>query len=141
MVIADKTAVMALNSDARDAIWWCVVKEDTRKSRQITCKPFAERLFAMMGWENDYRYRFQGMRIRYYDDEMYLFDLSADERFAPQKRDENGRRIVSAPMLPENWSENYGLSVEEHDMSTKVDFLDGFVTASEVEENAPTPEE
>ena len=73
--------------------------------------------------------------------EMYLFDLSADERFVPQKRDENGQRIVSAPMLPENWSENYGLSVEEHDMSTKVDFFDGFVTASEVEENAPIPEE
>lgn len=136
-----KLLVRRCDSGARDAIRWCVVKEDTRKSRQITCKPFAERLFAMMGWENDYRYRFQGMRIRYYDDEMYLFDLSADERFAPQKRDENGKRILSAPMLPENWSGNYGLSVEEHDMSTKVDFLDGFVTASEVEKNAPAPEE
>jgi hypothetical protein len=35
------------------------------------------------------------------------------------------------------------MSVEEHDMSTKVDFLDGFLTASEVteEESAPVPEE
>jgi hypothetical protein len=90
-----------------------------------------------------YYYRFQGMRIRYYQDEMYLFDLSADERFAPMKKDENGKRIVTAPVLPEHWNDSYGMSVEEHDMSTKVDFLDGFLTASEVteEESAPVPEE
>lgn len=130
-----KLLVRRCDSGARDAIRWCVIKDETRKSRQITCKPFAERLFAMMGWEPDYRYRFQGMRIRYFDDEMYLFDLSADERFAPQKRDENGKRIVSAPLLPENWNGSYGMSVEEHDMSTQVNFLDGYFTASEVEEN------
>ena len=32
----------------------------------------------MMGWDAEYRYRFQGMRIRYFQDEMYLFDLNAD---------------------------------------------------------------
>ena len=73
---------------------------------------------------------------------MYLFDLSADERFAPMKKDENGKRIVSAPVLPEHWNGSYGMSVEEHDMSTKVDFLDGFLTASEVtEEETPASEE
>jgi hypothetical protein len=74
------------------------------------------------------------MRIRYLEDEMYMFDLSADERFAPMKKDENGKRIVSAPELPEKWGGSYGMSVEEHDMSTKVDFLDGFVTPSAVTE-------
>ena len=119
-----KLIVRRCDSGARDAIRWCVVRDETRKSRQITCKPFAERLYAMMGWKPEYRYRFQGMRIRYYDDEMYLFDLGADERFAPAKKDENGKRIISAPMLPENWNGSYGLPVEEHDMSTQIDFLD-----------------
>lgn len=135
-----KLLVRRCDSGARDAIRWCVIKDEVRKSRQITCKPFAERLFAMMGWEADYRYRFQGMRIRYFDDEMYLFDLSADERFAPQKRDENGKRIVSAPVLPEHWNGSYGMSVEEHDMSTQVNFLDGYFTASEVTDTAEEQE-
>ena len=136
-----KLIVRPCDTGARDAIRWCVVKEDGRKSRQITCKPFAERLFSMMGWDADYRYRFQGMRIRYLEDQMYLFDLSADERFAPVKKDENGKRIVSAPVLPEHWNDSYGLSVEEHDMSTKVDFLDGFLTASEVTEEESEPDQ
>ena len=129
-----KLIVRRCDSGARDAIRWCVVKGEARKSRQITCKLFAERIFAMMAWESDYRYRFQGMRIRYFDDEMYLFDLSADERFAPMKKDANGKRIISAPVLPENWNGSYGMSVEEHDISTQVNFLDGFYTESEVEE-------
>lgn len=138
-----KLIVRRCECGARDAIRWCIDKPNVRKSRQITCKPFAERLFAMMGWEPDYRYRFQGMRIRYYGDEMYLFDLSADERFAPQKKDENGKRIVTAPVLPEHWNGSYGLTVEEHDMSTQVNFLDGYITSSEVEETDPAqaPEE
>ena len=70
---------------------------------------------------------------------MYLFDLGADERFAPAKKDENGKRIISAPVLPENWNGSYGLSVEEHDMSTQVDFLDNYRTVSDVEEE-PVPE-
>lgn len=135
-----KLIVRCCDSGARDAIRWCVVRDEARKSRQITCKPFAERLYAMMGWEQDYRYRFQGMRIRYYEDEMYLFDLSADERFAPVKKDENGKRITSVPTLPENWNGSYGMSVEEHDMSTQVNFLDGYMTASETEEGESTPE-
>ena len=138
-----KLIVRPCEIGARDAIRWCVVKGADRKSRQITCKPFAERLYSMMGWEAEFRYRFQGMRIKYYQDEMYLFDLSADERFAPMKKDENGKRIVSAPVLPEHWSGSYGLSVEEHDMSTKLDFLDGFLMPSDVtkEETAAEPEE
>ena len=135
-----KLIVRRCDSGARDAIRWCVVRDETRKSRQITCKPFAERLYAMMGWEPEYRYRFQGMRIRYYDDKMYLFDLGADERFAPAKKDENGKRIISAPVLPENWNGSYGLSVEEHDMSTQVDFLDNYRMVSDVEEET-VPEE
>ena len=130
-----KLIVRPCDSGARDAIRWCVVKEEDRKSRQITCKPFAERLFSMMGWDEEYRYRFQGMRIRYFEDEMYLFDLNADERFAPMKKDENGKRIVTAPSLPENWNDSYGLSVEEHDMSTQVNFLDGYMTPSEEAES------
>lgn len=136
-----KLIVRRCDSGARDAIRWCVVRDETRKSRQITCKPFAERLYAMMGWEPEYRYRFQGMRIRYYDDEMYLFDLGADERFAPAKKDENGKRIISTPVLPENWNGSYGLSVEEHDMSTQVDFLDNYRTFSDVEDDASAQDE
>jgi len=67
-----KLIVRPCEIGARDAIRWCVVKGTDRKSRQITCKPFAERLFSMMDWDAEFRYRFQGMRIKYYQDEKAL---------------------------------------------------------------------
>ena len=52
-----KMIIRPCDEGARDAIRWCVLKADKRKSRQITCKIFAERLYEMMGWDPIYRYR------------------------------------------------------------------------------------
>ena len=125
-----KLIIRPCDIGARDAIRWCVVKEDKRKSRQITCKIFAERLYEMMGWDTLYRYRLQGMKIHYNGEAMYLFDLTSTECFLPQKRDENGKLSCSDAILPADWSKSFGMDVEAHDMSTKVDFLDGYMTTS-----------
>ena len=125
-----KLIIRPCDIGARDAIRWCVVKEDKRKSRQITCRIFAERLYEMMGWDTLYRYRLQGMKIHYNGEAMYLFDLTSTECFLPQKRDENGKLSCSDAILPADWSKSFGMDVEAHDMSTKVDFLDGYMTTS-----------
>lgn len=125
-----KLIIRPCDIGARDAIRWCVVKADKRKSRQITCKIFAERLFDMMGWDTMYRYRLQGMKIHYRGESMYLFDLTSNECFLPQKRDENGKLPRADAILPADWSKSFGMDVETHDMSTKVDFLDGYMTTS-----------
>lgn len=125
-----KLIIRPCDIGARDAIRWCVVKEDKRKSRQITCKIFAERLYEMMGWDTLYRYRLQGMKIHYNGEAMYLFDLTSTECFLPQKRDENGKLSPADAILPAEWSKSFGMDIESHDMSTKVDFLDGYMTTS-----------
>lgn len=128
--IEKKMVIRPCDAGARDAIRWCIVKADKRKSRQITCKIFAERLYAMMGWDMMYRYRFQGSKIHYCGEELYLFDLTSDECFLPQKRDENGKLSRAEAILPSDWQNSFGMDVEAHDMSTKVDFLDGYITTS-----------
>lgn len=127
-----KLIIRPCDIGARDAVRWCTVKADKRKSRQITCKIFAKRLYEMMGWDTIYRYRLQGMKIRYHGEQMYLFDLSATECFLPQTRDGNGRRKASDAIMPEHWNKDFGMNVEEHDMSTKVDFLDGYITTEDM---------
>lgn len=121
-----KLIIRTCEIGARDAIRWCTVKDDKRKSRQITCKIFAERLYEMMNWDPIYRYKLQGMKIHYHGEEMYLFDLSANECFLPQKK-KNGKVIQSKPILPDSWQNSFGMYVEEHQKSTQVDFLDGYI--------------
>ena len=109
--------IRAVSEGARDAIRWCIVKGDKRKSREITCKPFTKKLYEMMNWDPMYRYKMQGMKITCEGEDMYLFDLKAVECFIPQHRDPVTGKIPRAEVrLPDGWAgNNYGMSVEEHE--------------------------
>ena len=123
-----KLAIRPCDEGARDAVRWCVVKGDKRKSRQIICQPFTTKLYDLMGWNTLYRYKLQGMRINYQGESMYLFDLSAKEAFLPQSRDPvTGKIKRPKPILPGEWLESFGLSVEEHTASTNINLAEGFM--------------
>lgn len=124
-----KLAIRPCDEGARDAVRWCMVKGDKRKSREITCKLFTTKLYALMGWEQIYRYKLQGMKINYQGESLYLFDLSGPEAFLPQSRDpETGKRKRSEPILPDEWMNSFGLNVEDHTISTQIDLTEGFVS-------------
>lgn len=125
-----KLAIRPCEEGARDAVRWCVVRGDKRKSREITCKPFTAKLYALMGWEAVYRYKLQGMRISYQGEALYLFDLSEKEAFLPQTRDpETGKIKRAEAILDTAWLDNFGLSVDEHTASTQINLMDGFVSS------------
>lgn len=88
-----KLAIRPCDEGARDAVRWCIVKGDKRKSREITCRPFTTKLYELMGWETIYRYKLQGMRINYNGESLYLFDLCSKEAFLPQSRDPETGKI------------------------------------------------
>ena len=124
-----KLAIRPCDEGARDAVRWCVVRGDKRKSREITCRPFTTKLYELMGWETMYRYKLQGMRINYQGESLYLFDLCSKETFLPQSRDpETGKIKYPKPILPREWMETFGMSVDEHIASTKINLTEGFVT-------------
>lgn len=123
-----KLAIRPCDEGARDAVRWCVVRGDKRKSREITCRPFTEKLYELMGWEEIYRYKLQGMRISYQGENLYLFDLGAKEAFLPQTRDpETGKLRRSKAVLDEAWLDSFGMSVEEHTASTQINLEEGFI--------------
>ena len=104
---AEKLVIRPCSEGARDAIRWCVTRDDKRKSRQITCGLFTAKLYDMMGWEALYRYKLQGTRINYQGEQLYVFDLTSTEAFLPQVKetDENGtvKRKKAVPMYPADW--------------------------------------
>lgn len=130
-----KLAIRPCDEGARDAVRWCVVRGDKRKSREITCRPFTTKIYELMGWEQIYRYKLQGMKINYKGECLYLFDLSAKEAFLPQSRDpETGKIKRPKPILPSEWLESFGMSVEEHAASTQINLSDGFLSPDTAED-------
>lgn len=127
---AEKLVIRPCNEGARDAIRWCVTRDDKRKSRQITCGLFTAKLYDMMGWEALYRYKLQGTRINYQGEQLYVFDLTSTEAFLPQVKetDENGtvKRKKAVPMYPADWRDSFGIPVQEHTASMQINLLDGY---------------
>jgi len=133
--IAEKLVIRPCDEGARDAIRWCVTRDDKRKSRQITCGLFTAKLYDMMGWEAVYRYKLQGTRINYQGEQLYVFDLTSTEAFLPQTKEvgEDGKpkRKRAAPMYPANWRDSFGLPVMDHTSSTQINLLEGYEMVDE----------
>lgn len=135
---AEKLVIRPCSEGARDAIRWCVTRNDKRKSREITCKLFTAKLYDMMGWESLYRYKLQGTQISYQGEQLYVFDLTSTEIFLPQVKEideTTGKPKRHAPraVYPADWRDSFGLPVQEHTASTQIDLMQGYSYANTVQ--------
>ena len=111
----------------RDSIRWCTAKTDKRKSRQITCPDFTMKLYNLMGWARDHRFRLQGTQIPYKNEQIFIFDLDAKEEYECSGMTKKGRRQFNKRSLPEEWKGSFGMSVEEHEAFMNIDLENGYV--------------
>ena len=128
----EKLVIRPCEEGARDAIRWCIVRDEKRKSRQITCGLFTAKLYEMMGWEALYRYKLQGTRINYKGEHLYVFDLTSTEIFLPVVKDPDNPKAKakrSAAVYPADWRDSFGIPVQEHTESTNIDLMEGFAFA------------
>ena len=139
--VTEKLVIRPCEEGARDAIRWCIAKDDKRKSRQITCGLFTAKLYEMMGWEALYRYKLQGTRINYRGEQLYVFDLTSTEIFLPTMKDPDNpkaRARRSSAVYPADWRDSFGIPVQEHSDSVQVDLMEGFSFADMGAQNMGT---
>ena len=48
--------------------------------------------------------------------------------FAVHLHEATGKRKASSAEFPKGWESGFGMDVEEHNMSTQVNFLDGYIS-------------
>lgn len=108
--------------DAPDSLRWAKGGGEKEVSnRDLICKLFAAKVFDLMGWDKRYRYKMMGKPAVYNDEVLFLFKLTDFELFV-----NSGKRKGS--YLPGNWRDYFGVPVEEHESSYKIDLADGYIT-------------
>lgn len=107
--------------DAPDSLRWARSggkKELT--NRDLICKIFAAKVFDLMGWDRQYRYKMMGKPAICDGEMLYLFKLTDFELFINSKK--------SKSYLPGDWRDYFGVPVELHEESYQVNLADGYIT-------------
>lgn len=111
--------------DAPDSLRWAKGGgEKELSNRDLICKIFAAKVYELMQWNGDYRYKMLGKPAVCDGEVLYLFKLTDFELFV------NGKK--SKGYLPGGWREYFGTPVEEHEESYMIDLADGYITTDRV---------
>lgn len=107
--------------DAPDSLRWARGGgEKELSNRDLLCKIFAAKVFDLMGWDPQYRYKMMGNPAVCDGEMLFLFRLTDFELFT------NGKKSKS--YLPSDWRDYFGTPVEQHEDSFKINLADGYIT-------------
>ncbi len=119
-----KLAVKPCSEDTKDSFCWASIGQDGKKHpKTITCKIFFAKVMKLMGWDASYRYKILGKLVRGNDESIFVFDLTSAETF--RKRNKDGT-VSRAALYPEEWNNQFGLPVSEHQDHTLINIFDDY---------------
>lgn len=120
-----KLAVRPCGEDEKDSFLWCSNRGNKKKPKQITCRVFFAKLFHLMEWNPEYRYKLLGKLVESQNEQLFAFDLSAPEVY--QRIIQDGvTKAARTPTYPADWQNQFGLDIEEHKKSLQINIFDGY---------------
>jgi len=122
---AKKVAVRPCTEDAKDSFRWCSATSK-RSPKQITCRVLYGKLLSLMDWNPKYRYKLLGKLIKSNNELLFVFDLNSPEIFVRKITDNNKESISRTATYPEEWKNQFGLPVEEHQNLLQINIFDGY---------------
>lgn len=123
--VEKKVAVRPCTEDAKDSFRWCSATTK-RSPKQITCRVFYGKLLSLMDWNPKYRYKLLGKLIQSNNELLFVFDLNSPEIFVKKLTDDNREITSRTASYPEEWKNQFGLPVEEHQNSLQINIFDGY---------------
>lgn len=123
-----KLVILPCGEDDRDAFLWCSVNRKTGKKqpKKVTCRIFYAKVFEMMDWNPDYRYKMLGKLIQANGVKLFVFDLTAIEIYQKQTYATGKVNNSRTPAFPKEWQHQFGLPYEMHQKSLQVNIVDGY---------------
>ena len=117
--------ILPCSPDTPDCLRWATGGgENEMKNRDMMCKIFAAKVFDLMEWNGEYRYKILGKPATCDGEFLFLFKLSDFELFVSGKR--------KGSYLPTEWRDYFGVPVERHEAEYKINLADGYITTDKV---------
>ena len=120
-----KLAVKPCSEEAKDSFRWSSVGTDgKRHPKTISCKIFFAKVMKLMDWNPSCRYKILGKLIRANNDTLFVFDLKCAETY--QKRNRDGKDVSRKALYPEDWKDQFGVPVNEHQDTVLINIFDDY---------------
>lgn len=129
VLINRQTKILALRpckEGERDSFPWAYMSKGKRKPKQIICKLFFAKIFTMMEWNPDFRYKLLGTVIHSKGEYLLAFDLSSTEVYQKTYVEGEKPKASRTPVFPSGWQNQFGLPFYEHRQSMQVNIFDGY---------------
>ncbi len=119
-----KLVLRPCDENAKDSFAWCRInKYGKRLAKQVTCRIFFAKIFELMNWNPEYRYKLLGKLIKSGNESLFIFDLDATEVYQRTILDDGKPKTSRIPVFPAEWKNQFGLSVEEHSKQLGINIL------------------
>lgn len=113
--------------DAPDSLRWASGGGEREiKNRDMICQIFAAKLFELMNWNKEYRYKMLGKPAVYNNEVLFLFKLTDFELFVTK-----GTKMRRS-YLPEEWRDYFGVPFESHEDAYSIDLAEGYISTGKV---------
>ena len=120
-----KLAVRPCAEEEKDSFRWSTGGKK-RGPKQIRCRIFYAKVMSLMGWNPDYRYKLLGKLVNSNGELLFVFDLTTPEIYIRTIRPGEKARTSRTATYPDEWKNQFGLPVEEHQNNLQVDIFDGY---------------
>jgi hypothetical protein len=116
---------------------WAGTKDGKRFPRQVTGRIVFMKVFDMMGWNPDYRYKIVGKLVRANDELLFLFNLNDRQTFERDIGEDGKRKSSRKPVLPAEWKDHFGIPFSEHKKALQINLFDGYTVFSVKDRRTP----
>ena len=131
-------ALRPCEEGARDSFPWCNPSNGKRKTRSITCKIFFAKIVDLMGWNPHYKYKILGKLIHANGEYLLVFDLTATEVYQRTVKEGEKPKTSRTAIYPANWQNQFGMTLNEHKQTMRINIFEGYAVYSIKEANKPT---
>ena len=113
--------------NAPDSLRWALGGGETDiRNRDMICRFFAAKVFDLMQWDKQYRYKMLGRPAVCDGEVLFLFKLTDFEFFLV------GGKSRSKGYLQNDWRDSFGIPVEQHENSYKINLADGYIITDKI---------
>jgi len=126
-VLVDRTkhriVILPVKRHSKDALKWCNIKKGEIIKRTCMARKFGEKLYDMMKWTKENRYRVFAFYQLIDGVQLLVFNLEECEIIVPEYVTTKTGKLVKRGRiyLPEEWKSSFGMKLNEHNDSNHVE--------------------